>query len=139
MTAYVALLRKQPDSDYGVDFPDFPGCVTAGTTLEDARRMAAEAIRLHVEGMIEDREPIPAPSRLGEIMADPNHRDAVTVLIDAAVRRLSATKAEREKTGDTRLSLEERYPTKDAYVTAVRKAAQSLVARRLLLPEDANA
>ena len=50
----------------------------------------------------------------------------------------AATKTEREKTGDTRLSLEERYPTKDAYVTAVRKAAQSLVARRLLLPEDAN-
>jgi hypothetical protein len=50
----------------------------------------------------------------------------------------AATKAEREKTGDPRLSLEERYPTKDAYVTAVRKAAQSLVARRLLLPEDAN-
>ena len=50
----------------------------------------------------------------------------------------AATKAEREKTGDTRLSLEERYPTKDAYVTAVRKAAQSLVARHLLLPEDAN-
>ena len=86
MTAYVALLRKQPDSDYGVDFPDFPGCVTAGTTLEDARRMAAEAIRFHVEGMIEDGEPIPAPSRLDEIMADPNHRDAVAVLIDAAVR-----------------------------------------------------
>ena len=89
MTAYLALLRKQPDSDYGVDFPDFPGCVTAGTTLEDARRMAAEAIRFHVEGMIEDGEPIPAPSRLDEIMADPNHRDAVAVLIDAAVRRPS--------------------------------------------------
>ena len=89
MTAYVALLRKQPDSDYGVDFPDFPGCVTAGTTLEDARRMAAEAIRFHVEGMIEDGEPIPAPSRLDEIMADPNHRDAVAVLIDTAVRRPS--------------------------------------------------
>ena len=89
MTAYVALLRKQPDSDYGVDFPDFPGCVTAGTTLEDARRMAAEAIQFHVEGMIEDGEPIPAPSRLDEIMADPNHRDAVAVLIDTAVRRPS--------------------------------------------------
>jgi predicted RNase H-like HicB family nuclease len=89
MTAYVALLRKQPDSAYGVDFPDFPGCITAGTTLEDARWMAAEAIQFHVEGMIEDGEPIPAPSRLDQIMADPNHRDAVAVLIDAAVRRPS--------------------------------------------------
>ncbi|MGE0226220.1 MAG: type II toxin-antitoxin system HicB family antitoxin [Acetobacteraceae bacterium] len=87
MTAYVALLRKQPDSDYGVDFPDFPGCVTAGETLEDARRMAAEAIQLHIEGMIEDGEPIPSPSSLDEIMADPHHHDAVAVLVDASVRR----------------------------------------------------
>lgn len=56
MTAYIALLRKDPGSDYGVDFPDFPGCVTAGKTLEDARRMAAEALALQVEGMLEDRE-----------------------------------------------------------------------------------
>jgi predicted RNase H-like HicB family nuclease len=87
MTAYVALLRKQPDSDYGVDFPDFPGCVTAGETLEDARRMAAEAIQLHIEGMTGDGDPIPAPAGLDEIMADPHHRDAVAVLIDVALRR----------------------------------------------------
>jgi predicted RNase H-like HicB family nuclease len=87
MTAYVALLRKQPDSDYGVDFPDFPGCITAGETLEDARRMAAEAVQLHIEGMIEDGEPVPAPSRLDDIMMDPDHRDAVAVLIDVQVRR----------------------------------------------------
>lgn len=87
MTAYVALLRKQPDSDFGVDFPDFPGCVTAGETLEDARRMAAEALQLHIAGMIEDGDAIPAPSRLDEIMADPDHRDGVAVLIDVSVRR----------------------------------------------------
>jgi predicted RNase H-like HicB family nuclease len=87
MTAYVALLRKQPDSDYGVDFPDFSGCITAGETLEDARRMAIEALQLHIDGMIEDGEAIPTPSELGDIMADPHHRDAVAVLIDAAVRR----------------------------------------------------
>lgn len=87
MTAYVALLRKEPDSDYGVDFPDFPGCITAGTTLEDARRMAVEALQLHIEGMTEDGEPIPAPSPLDEIMADPHHRDAVAVLVDVPVRR----------------------------------------------------
>ncbi len=50
----------------------------------------------------------------------------------------ATTKAERERTGDTRLSLEERYPTKEVYMTAVRKAADSLVTARLLLPEDAT-
>ena len=87
MTAYVALLRKQPDSDFGVDFPDFPGCVTAGKTLEDARRMAGEALNFHIAGMIEDGEAIPGPSTLDETMADPHHADAVAVLIDAVVRR----------------------------------------------------
>jgi hypothetical protein len=47
------------------------------------------------------------------------------------------TKAERLATGDPRPSLEERYPTKDAYVTAFKKAAGDLVAQRLLLADDA--
>jgi Alpha/beta hydrolase domain len=47
------------------------------------------------------------------------------------------TRQERLHTNDPRLSIEERYPTRDAYVAAVRLAAQRLVAARLLLPADA--
>ena len=47
------------------------------------------------------------------------------------------TKAEREAAGDPRLSLEERYPTHDDYVAKVTAAANDLVSKRLLLPEDA--
>ena len=82
MTAYIALIRRDSDSDYGVDFPDFPGCVTAGRTLEEARRMAAEALDLHLEGMAEDQAQSPAPSTLDAIMADPANRDAVAFLLD---------------------------------------------------------
>ena len=46
MPSYVALLRKDEGSDYGVEFPDFPGCVTAGRSLDEARTMAAEALEL---------------------------------------------------------------------------------------------
>ncbi len=42
------------------------------------------------------------------------------------------------KTGDARRSIEERYPTRDAYLAAVRKAADALVGRRHLLVEDAQ-
>jgi predicted RNase H-like HicB family nuclease len=87
MTAYVALLRKQSDSDYGVDFPDFPGCVTAGATLDEARLMAVEALNFHIEGMVADGEPIPEPSSLHAIMTDPHHADAVAVLVDASLKR----------------------------------------------------
>jgi len=47
-------------------------------------------------------------------------------------------RAERQATGDSRLSLEERYGTHEGYVAAVRKATQKLVRDRLLLPADAQ-
>ena len=85
MSSYMALLRRDPGSDYGVEFPDFPGCVTAGTDLEDARHMAVEALALHVEGLVEDGEPLPEPSSLDAIMEDPEYRDRVVLLVDAPV------------------------------------------------------
>jgi hypothetical protein len=49
----------------------------------------------------------------------------------------AASRADREETGDPRLSLEERYGNRAAYVKQVEEAAQALVDARLLLPEDA--
>jgi alpha/beta hydrolase family protein len=49
----------------------------------------------------------------------------------------AATRAERIATGDPRPSIEERYPTKEAYLAAFRRAADDLVAKRFLLPDDA--
>ncbi|MDZ4799614.1 MAG: alpha/beta hydrolase domain-containing protein, partial [Bryobacteraceae bacterium] len=49
------------------------------------------------------------------------------------------TRAERERTGDPRLSLEERYRDHDGYVKAVRAAAGGAVAAGFLLPDDAEA
>jgi len=46
------------------------------------------------------------------------------------------TKAERIASGDPRLSIEERYPTAEAYTAAAKQAIDDLVARRLLLQED---
>ena len=52
---YIAYLHKYRKSDYGVSFPDFPGCITAGNTLEEARRTAAKALTFHIEGITEER------------------------------------------------------------------------------------
>jgi hypothetical protein len=49
----------------------------------------------------------------------------------------AATKAERIAAGDPRLSLEERYPTPGAYITAMRIATDKLISARFLLPDDA--
>jgi predicted RNase H-like HicB family nuclease len=81
MTSYIGLIRKDADSDFGVDFPDFPGCISAGATLDEARHMAQEALELHVKGMIEDGEALPVPSSLEAIMGDPDNADAVAFLV----------------------------------------------------------
>jgi hypothetical protein len=49
------------------------------------------------------------------------------------------TRAERSATGDSRPALDERYPTHEAYVEAVRRAASDLVKQRFLLATDAAA
>jgi len=77
MKTYIALLRKEEGSSYGVDFPDFPGCVTGGETMDVAYREAPEALQFHVKGVLEDGEEIPDPSSLEEIMADPENEGAV--------------------------------------------------------------
>jgi predicted RNase H-like HicB family nuclease len=78
---YIAYLHKDRDSDFGVSFPDFPGCVTAGKTLVQARRMAIEALALHIAGLIEDGDTVPAPSNLDSLENDPNMSGAVAVLV----------------------------------------------------------
>ncbi len=82
MTSYIALLYKDTDSDYGVSFPDFPGCITAGKTLEDARHMAAEALAFHISGMRSGGETIPDPSTVDEINADPENSGALLFLVE---------------------------------------------------------
>lgn len=82
MRPYIALIHKDADSDYGVSFPDLPGCITAGTTLDEARVMAAEALALHLEGLAADNEAVPEPASLEAIMNDPENQTGVAILVD---------------------------------------------------------
>lgn len=59
MRRYIGLFHKEADSDFGVSFPDFPGVVTAGVSLDDARAMAQQALAFHVEGLVEDAKSFP--------------------------------------------------------------------------------
>ena len=61
MSAYIGIIHKDADSDFSVCFPDFPGCITAGTTLDEAGKMAQEALSGHIETMREDKYDIPEP------------------------------------------------------------------------------
>jgi predicted RNase H-like HicB family nuclease len=83
MATYIAILRKDQHSDYGVSFPDLPGCVTAGKDLEEARKNAAEALTLHLEGMAEEGLPIPEPATLDAVIADRENVDGIPFLVEA--------------------------------------------------------
>ncbi len=67
---YVAFVHDDDEPGFGASFPDFPGCVSDGDTVDDALRRGAEALSFHVEGMLADGEPIPSPRSLHDIRAD---------------------------------------------------------------------
>ena len=81
MANYIAIVHKDPNSDFGVSFPDFPGCITAGKNIDEAKDMAQEALSLHIQGMIEDGAQLPVPSKLEDIMADPDFAEAAAYLV----------------------------------------------------------
>ena len=72
---YVSFIHKDRDSDYGISFPDFPGCVSVGDTIDDAVRHGCEALAFHVEGLLDDGEAIPVPRPIEAIKADPELAD----------------------------------------------------------------
>jgi predicted RNase H-like HicB family nuclease len=85
---YIAYLHKNRKSDFGVSFPDFPGWITAGRTLEEARRRAAEALSFHIAGLIQDGEKIPIhPLLMTWWMILPFIKDAVAFLVPAHSER----------------------------------------------------
>ncbi|HEX9462596.1 MAG TPA: type II toxin-antitoxin system HicB family antitoxin [Alphaproteobacteria bacterium] len=81
MRHYMGLIHKERTSDFGVSFPDFPGCISAGSTLDEAIKMGAEALAAHIGLLVEEGQPIPEPSSVERIMAEPENRDGVVVLI----------------------------------------------------------
>ena len=56
---YAAVFTREADGRYSVYFPQLDGCFTEGEDFEDARRMAVEAMSLHLYGMERDGEAIP--------------------------------------------------------------------------------
>jgi predicted RNase H-like HicB family nuclease len=64
---YPVYIEKDKTSDYGVTVPDLPGCFSAGVTIEEALDNAEEAILTHIEGLLLDDEPVPAPSEIDRL------------------------------------------------------------------------
>jgi predicted RNase H-like HicB family nuclease len=59
---FTIIIERQPEGEYLVSVPALPGCYTEGSTLEEARGMAADAIRAYCASLLKHGEPIPCES-----------------------------------------------------------------------------
>jgi predicted RNase H-like HicB family nuclease len=86
---YPVVIHKDPESDYGVTVPDLPGCFSAGETVDEALTEVVEAIEAHLEGMLLDSEPIPAPETIEFYKDTPEFADGVWAVVDVDISKLS--------------------------------------------------
>ena len=56
---YTVIFQKEPEGGYTATVPTLDGCVTYGKDLEEAKKMAKEAIELYLESLKEHGEDIP--------------------------------------------------------------------------------
>ena len=61
-----AVVFETASNNWAAYVPDLPGCVTTGKTLEETRRLIAEAIEFHIEGMRLNGESVPEPTAVAE-------------------------------------------------------------------------
>jgi predicted RNase H-like HicB family nuclease len=73
---------------YGVVVPDLPGCFSAGDTLEEALSNAQEAILLHLDGLLDDQQAIPAPSALAGLQRKRDFRGRTWAVVDVDLSEL---------------------------------------------------
>ena len=83
---YPALIESGGD-DHGVTFPDLPGCVAMGQTLDETIRNAEEALHDWMDSMEELGHPIPTPSQLEDVEVPPG----------CALTSILVVKAQRDK------------------------------------------
>jgi predicted RNase H-like HicB family nuclease len=63
------IVIEKANKNYSAYSPDLPGCVATGATREDAEKNMYEAIEMHIQGLIEDKLPIPESNSFAEYVA----------------------------------------------------------------------
>lgn len=80
-TVYYPAIIERDDEGFGVFFPDLPGCVSAGDTVQEAALGAEEALNGHLSVMAEHNDPIPDPSSVDAIESDPEVNEVARILV----------------------------------------------------------
>lgn len=67
MYRYLVVIEKA-ESNYSAYSPDLLGCVATGATREETEQNMREALRMHIEGLLEENLPIPEPQSFAEYL-----------------------------------------------------------------------
>jgi predicted RNase H-like HicB family nuclease len=78
---FIAFVRRQAASEFHVSFPDFPDCISFGTSLAEAKRNAEGALALHCWHLRDAGQPLPPPSFMHEIASRGAPPDALVMLV----------------------------------------------------------
>lgn len=114
----IAIESGDSKHAYGVVVPDLPGCFSAGDTLDEALTNSREAILLHLEGLLDEGTPFPAPTPIEQLQKKRTYRGwtwavvefdaselgdkAARINITLPQRILRAVDAHARKQGETR-------------------------------------
>ena len=74
---YPVIIHKDEDSDFGASFPDLPGCVSAGATIEETLANAVEAAELYIEDILLEGEEIPQAGTIDRYFDHPDYKGGV--------------------------------------------------------------
>lgn len=77
MPQYLAVIRKAEGTDYWIDVPEVPGCVSRGATAEAAKANIREALLLHLK----ENQPVPPGRRTADQLTKEELEDAVETCI----------------------------------------------------------
>ncbi|MGQ9627644.1 MAG: type II toxin-antitoxin system HicB family antitoxin [Anaerolineae bacterium] len=68
MYRFLVVIEKA-EGNYSAYSPDLPGCVATGATIEEAKKNMQEALKMHVQGLLEDGLPIPEQRSFAEYIS----------------------------------------------------------------------
>ena len=61
--SYNLIFQKEPEGGYTVKVPALSGCITYGKDLEEAKKMAEDAIKAYIASLKKHKEPIPSDEK----------------------------------------------------------------------------
>jgi antitoxin HicB len=88
MPHYIALIHRDSDGCYGVSFPDLPGVITGGDTIDEAMQEAVEVLQFAAEDWTnpDGSTGFKSPSTLDELQKNPEFledaKDAVVAFVE---------------------------------------------------------